>query len=144
MTTTYCFNEAMIVLPDAQAWADHSRQFVEVETSNGTRITLIIARAPADRDSLADFLEKGLADHRSSLRGFNLLSVTERRYPQIAGVELRFQFLDKKQGPIFHHELHCVIGSDRVGFHIVSAVADAEECDAWAHAMLESVDLRGG
>lgn len=144
MSTTYCFNEAMIVLPDAQAWVDHSRQFVDVETSNGTSISLIIARAPADRDSLADFLEKGLADHRSSLRGFNLLSVQERRYPQIAGVELRFQFLDKKQGPIFHHEFHCVIGPDRVGFHVVSAVADAEECDAWAQAMLESVDLREG
>lgn len=142
MKAPYSFNDAQLVLPDAPLWIDRSRQLIEVETSNGTKLTLIIARAPADRTPLGDFLEMGLAEHKRSLRGFNLLSVTERRYPQLLGVELRFQFLDKNLGPIFHHEFHCVIGPDRVGFHIVSAVADAEECDAWSQAMLESVSLR--
>jgi hypothetical protein len=142
MKASYHFNEASLVLPDAYGLADRSRQMLEIETSTGTKLTLIVARGTADDDSLAAFLEKGLAEHRRSLRGFNLLSCTERRYPDLEGVELRFQFVDKKMGPMFHHEFHCAFGSYRLGFHVISAVADAETCDGWAQAMLESVNLR--
>ncbi len=142
MKASYCFNEAMLVLPDAYAVVDRSRQFLEVETSNGVKLVLIVARAPADDQPLETFLQKGLEDHRRSLRGFTLLSCTERRYPELVGVELRFQFVDKNQGPMFHHEYHCVLGPDRVGFHVIGAVSDAEACDTWAQQMLESVTIR--
>lgn len=142
MKVAYNFNEAAMVLPDAYGLVDRSRQFLQIETSNGTKLTLIIARAPSDGESLQGFMEKGLSEHRRSLRGFNLLSCTERRYPELVGIEVRFQFVDKSEGPVFHHEFHCVMGEDRIGFHIISAVSDSEECDAWTQAMLESVGIR--
>jgi hypothetical protein len=142
MQVPYNFNEASLVLPDAYGLVDRSRQFLQVETSNGTKLTLIVARAPADDQSLQSFMEKGLTEHRRSLRGFNLLSCTERRYPDLVGIEVRFQFVEKGEGPVFHHEFHCVLGEERIGFHVIAAVADLEECDAWTQAMLESVALR--
>ena len=51
MKASYCFNEAMLVLPDAYAVVDRSRQFLEIETSNGVKLVLIVARAPADGSS---------------------------------------------------------------------------------------------
>jgi hypothetical protein len=139
----YLMNEASFDLPDLDGLVDRSRQFLEVKLEDGTTIDLVIARAPLPAgEDLGAAVEAGLADQRRSLRGFTVISAKEREYPELVGIEVRVRFIDKKEGPIFHHEFHTVVGAQRIGFHAICAVASADACDAWMERLLEGVKLR--
>ncbi len=141
--TTYLFNEAQFDLPEVSRLIDRSRQFLELETEDGSKISLVIARAPAkEGDVLRTVVEAGIAEQRRLLRAFTVLSAKERDYSSMHGIEVRLRFIDKKEGPIYHHEYHTVFGNTRVGFHAICPVARAEYCDAWMETVLESVSLR--
>ena len=141
--TTYLFNEAQFDLPEISSLIDRSRQFLEIKTEDGSKISLVIARAPAKEDDvLRTVVENGIAEQRRLLRAFTVLSAKEREYNAMQGIEVRLRFIDKNEGPIYHHEYHTVFEDTRVGFHAICAVARAEYCDAWMEAVLESVSLR--
>lgn len=141
--TTYLFNEAQFDLPEIESVVDRSRQFLEIKTEDGSKISLVIARAPAkEGEELRTVVEAGIAEQRRLLRAFTVLSAKERTYSATSGIEVRLRFIDKAEGPIYHHEFHTVFGDTRVGFHAICAVARAEYCDAWMETLLESVSLR--
>jgi hypothetical protein len=139
----YLMNEASFDLPDLVGLVDRSRQFLEVKLEDGVQIDLVIARAPMPQDQdLHAAVEAGLADQRRSLRGFTVISAKEREYAELVGIEVRVRFIDKKDGPIFHHEFHTTIDAQRIGFHAICAVTNADACDAWMARLLEGVKLR--
>lgn len=139
----YYLNEALLLLPDVRGLVDRSRQFIEIELEDGATLDLVIARAPlAPNDTLQSCVETGLADQRRMLRGFTLLSSREHDYAALSGIEVRLQFIDKKEGPIYHHEFHALTGQDRIGFHGICAVAHAGVCDRWMQSVLTGMKLR--
>jgi hypothetical protein len=141
--TSYHFNEAMFALPEVERLVDHSRQFLEITTEDGSTLDLVIARTPViEGQPLRTAVENGLTEQRRSLRAFSVLSAREREYPALHGIEVRLRFIDKSEGPIYHHEFHTLMGHTRVGFHAICAVARADYCDSWMEALLESVKTR--
>jgi hypothetical protein len=139
----YYFDEALVKLPRVVTMADRSRQLLEIRTESGADIMLVIARAPlGPTETLARCVDGGLEDQRRSLRGFELLSKTEKTYGTVIGIEVRLKFVDKVEGPLFHHEFHGALGASRLGFHGVAPLAHAEECDAWMREVLESLSPR--
>ncbi len=141
--TTYLFNEAQFDLPEISSLIDRSRQFLEITTEDGSKISLVIARAPAkEGEELRTVVEAGISEQRRLLRAFTVLSAKERDYSAMRGIEVRLRFIDKSEGPIYHNEYHTVFGDTRVGFHAICPVSRAEYCDAWMETLLESVSLR--
>ncbi|NUP05375.1 MAG: DcrB-related protein [Polyangiaceae bacterium] len=141
--TPFYFNEAMVTLPGVAGMVDRSRQYLEIETVEGAKLELVIARAPLDADeSLEAAVEKGIADQRRMLRAFTLLSKSEQTHAGMAGIEVHLRFIDPDVGPIYHYEFHSVVGDDRIGFHGICAVSHMEACDTWMRSVLESVRLR--
>lgn len=139
----YHCNEAVLLLPNVQSCVDRSRHIVEVVTDDGAEIQLVVARALVTPGlNLTASVESDLADRRRSLRGFELISATERDYPAFVGVEARIRFVDKQRGAMFHHEFHCVVGALRLGYYGICRFEHAATCDAWMQTVLQSVKLR--
>ncbi len=140
--TPYYFDEALLRLPRVASLLDRSRQILQIQTDDGAEIELVIARAPLPPEAtLRSCVDADLEEEKRSLRGFELLSDTERSYDALDGIEVRMRFIDKR-GPTFHHELHAVLGSNRIGFHGVSRMVHAEACDAWMTEALANMTLR--
>lgn len=140
----YYLNEAMLALPGVRNIVDLSRQHLEIQTEEGVAIDLIIGRRRAQEgETLQKVVEATLADRRRTLRGFELGGVTPREYPGVVGIEVTLSFVDQQRGPRFYHELHCLLEGTQLGFHAISALADAQACDAWMRAMLGGLKLRG-
>jgi hypothetical protein len=139
----YYIDEALLSLPDVVSLVDRSRQYLTIRTADGLEMELVIARVPlAPEATLASRVEKDIAEQRRSFRGFELLSVEERTYEAMVGIEVRMRFIDAAKGPLFHHELHSLVGSNRIGFHGVAKVMHADACDAWMRTMLAEMTPR--
>lgn len=139
--TSYFIDEAQLTLPDVVSLVDRSRQYLAIRTESGLELDLVIGRAPLARDAtLESRVQSDIAEQKRSFRGFELLSVEERAYEAMVGIEVRLRFIDSAKGPMFHHELHSLVGATRIGFHGVCKVMHAEACDAWMRAMLAQIE----
>jgi len=142
MTPYYC-NEAMLELPKVASLVDLTRQFLQIVTEDGAEVELVIERARATAgQSLTSFVEAGLAQRRRSQRGFEIMSLTQREYPDVRGVEARLTFIDKEHGPRFVHEFHCALGSMWIAYQGTCRLAQATHCDEWMQTVVKSLKLR--
>lgn len=142
MTPYHC-NEAILQLPSVRILVDVTRQVLDIVTEDGVELQFVIARVPVTASlSLAASVEEGVAERMRSLRGFQLVSSTEREYPEVTGVEVRVTYVDKERGPMFIHEFHCVLGGTRIGYHGSCRLAHAAACDEWMQLMLQDLKLR--
>lgn len=142
MIPYYC-NEAMLLLPNVRSVVDCTRHSLEIETEDGTKLDLVIARIPVTTEPLREVVERGLADQERSLKGFMLLAKAEGEYGGLFGIEVRMRFIDKERGPLYHHVFHTIIERDRVGFFGISRVAHQAATEAWMVAMLSNLKPRG-
>lgn len=142
MLPYYC-NEAMLLLPNVRSLVDATRHSLEIVTEDGTKLDLVIARITTDpNESLHQAVERGLADQARSLTGYQVLSRTEIEYAGLVGIEIKIRFVDKRQGPLFHHVFHTLVDGNRVGFFAISTVANATACEAWMSGMLANMKPR--
>lgn len=142
MIPYYC-NESMLQLPNVRSMVDLTRQFLELVTEEGAELELVIERVRmAENVSLAACVDATLAERKRSVRGFEIVSVTEREYPDVVGVEARLTYVDKERGPRFVHEFHCAPESMRLSYFGSCRLAQATACDQWMQATLESIKLR--
>ncbi len=142
MTPYHC-NEAILQLRNVRTMVDLTRQLLGIVTEDGVELELVIVRTPATAgQSLKVAVDEGVAERKRSLRGFEVVSSTERDYPALIGMEVRVTHVDSRRGPRFTHEFHCVIGGLRTGFHCTCRLADAPACDEWMQLMLEDLALR--
>ncbi len=142
MLPYYC-NEALLMLPRVRSIQDRTRQDLAIVTEEGTKLTLVIARAPSGPDeSIHAVIDKGLKEQQRGLLGFQLIEKTEVEYGGLLGVEVKVRWIDKTDGPIFHYVFHTKVGDERIGFFGISTVADAGACAEWMVAMLSNLKLR--
>jgi hypothetical protein len=138
----YYFDEAMLHLPRVTGLVDRTRHILDIQTDDGAEFGLAIVRGPFPPDvTLRACIMNEIEEHQRSLRGFELLSCTERSYEGVSGIEVRFRFIDKP-GPTFHHEFHTVLGSARIGFLGMALMVHAKACDAWMVEALSNLTLR--
>ena len=139
----YLCNEAVLQLHELHSLVDLTRHCLEIRTEDGTDLQFVIERArPVANVSLAASVESSLAERRRSVRGFELVSVTEREYPDIAGLEARMTYIDSVRGPLFAYELHCVLDGTQVTFQGSSRMPHAAACDEWMQTTLRDLKLR--
>lgn len=142
MLPYYC-NEALLMLPRVRSLEDRTRQDLAIVTEEGTKLNLVIARAPSGPDeSLHTVVDKGLKEQERGLSGFRLIDKIEAEYGGLLGVEVKMRWVDKTAGPIFHYVFHTKVEHERIGFFGISTVADAEACAAWMVAMLSQLKVR--
>lgn len=142
MNPYYC-NDAVLQLHNVHSLVDATRQCLQIVTQDGAELELVIERLPlASSTTLAGAVEASLAERRRSLRGFELVSLTERDYPAVSGTEARFTYLDKERGPVFFHELHYELERTRVAYICRSRLAQAAACDHWMQTTLQDLRLR--
>jgi hypothetical protein len=142
MTPYHC-NEAILQLRNVRTMVDLSRQLLGIVTEEGVELDFLIAHVPMKPDqTLKAVVEEGVAARKRSLRAFEVVSLTEREYPAVVGVEVRVTHIDKTRGPRFTHEFHCVIAGTRTGYHCTAPLAEAATCDEWMQQMLEDLTLR--
>ncbi|MBL8740307.1 MAG: hypothetical protein JNK04_04405 [Myxococcales bacterium] len=142
MTPYHC-NEAILQLRNVRSMVDLSRQLLNIVTEDGVELELVIIHVPAKPDeTLKAAVEEGIAERKRSLRGFQVVSMAEREYPAVVGMEIRWTFVDRRRGPLFTYELHCILEGMRIGYHGTVALADAAACDEWMQMMLEELRLR--
>lgn len=138
----YYFDEAMLHLPRVAHMVDRSQHLLEIQTEDGAEFSLVISRGPLPPDTtLRARIKDDVDEHQRSLRGFELLSCTERTYEGLAGIEVRYRFIDKP-GPTFRHEFHSALGPSRIGFFGVARMEHAEACDTWMVEALSHLALR--
>jgi DcrB len=138
----YYFDEAMLHLPRVTRLIDASRHILGIQTDDGAEFDLVIARGPLPPDTtLRSCVQADIEEQQRSLRGYELLSCTDRSYDELQGIEVRLRFIDKP-GPTFRHEFHAALGSGRIGFLGVARMNDAEACDAWMVEALNQLTLR--
>ena len=142
MIAYYC-NEAVLQLPDVYRLVDLSRQQLEVITEAGVELQFVIERAPLSKGStLAAAVLESISERKRSVRGFELLSTTEREYPALMGTETRLHFVDKERGPLFHHEFRTVMEGTLLTYMGASRLVHAAACDAWMQGALHSLKGR--
>jgi len=142
MIPYYC-NEAMLELHGVRSLVDRTRQLLEIVTEGGAEIELSIERLPLSPPAtLAASVDARVAERRRSLRGFELLSTTEREYPSAIGLEVRSTFVDKERGPRFLHEFHCALDGTWMLWQGSCRLSHAAACDAWMQTTLQSLTLR--
>jgi hypothetical protein len=142
MTPYHC-NEAILQLRNVRTMVDLSRQLLGIVTEEGVELELLIVHVPMKPDqTLKAMVEDGVAARKRSLRAFEVVSLAEREYPAVLGVEVRVTHIDQNRGPRFTHEFHCVIDGTRTGYHCTVALADAATGDEWMQHMLEDLTLR--
>ncbi len=139
----YFCNEAVLELHKLHSMIDLTRQCLELRTEDGVELHFVIERArPGAAVALAASVEASLAERRRSVRGFELVSVTEREYPDVTGVEARMTYIDRDRGPLFAYELHSILDGTRITFQGSSRVAHATACDEWMQTTLRHLKLR--
>lgn len=139
---SYYFDEAMMHLPRVASLVDRSRHFLDIQTEDGAELAFVIVRGPFPAGAtLRSSVKADIEEQQRSLRGFELLSSTERSYDTLNGIEVRFRFIDKP-GPTFRHEFHTALGSARLGFFGITTMIHAEACDAWMMEALSNLTLR--
>ena len=142
MIPYYC-NDAILQLPNVYSLVDLTRQFLEIVTVEDTELQLVIERARMAPDmSLQAAVDASIAERKRSQRGFELVSLSEREYPAVTGVEACVTFVDRERGPRFLHEFHCVVAETRVAYLCTSRLAHAPVCEQWMHTMLEHLTLQ--
>lgn len=140
---SYFCNEAVLQLEDVYSLVDRTRQQLEIVTESGVELQLVIERTPmTSTTTLASAVEASISERRRSLRGFELLSATQREYPAVIGTEARLTYIDKERGPLFHHEFHCVIDRSLIAYVGSCRLAHAAACDPWMQSALHSIKLR--
>lgn len=142
MNPYYC-NDAVLQLHNVHTLVDLTRQCLQIVTQDGAELELIIERLPMTQNAtLAGTVETSLAERRRSMRGFELVSVTQRDYPEVSGTEARLTYLDREHGPLFFHEFHYEVERTRVAYICRSRLAQAALCDQWVQTTLETLRLR--
>ncbi len=142
MTPYYC-NEAMLQLPNVASLVDLTRQLLQVVTTDGAELELVIERARATTgQSWTSFVEAGVAERRRSQRGFELVSLAPCDYPGVRGIQARLTFVDKELGPRFVHEFHCAPDTTWIVDQGSCRLPHAAHCDAWMQTVVESLQLR--
>ncbi|NUP10792.1 MAG: hypothetical protein HOW73_32510 [Polyangiaceae bacterium] len=142
MIPYYC-NEAMMELHNVRSFTDLTRQLLEIVTEEGAELELVIERLrTTPTTTLAASVEARIAERRRSTRGFELVSMNERAYPDVVGIEARFTFVDKERGPRFVHEFHCALDATWMVYQGSCRLAHAAACDGWMQPTLESIKLR--
>jgi hypothetical protein len=140
---SYYFDEAMLHLPRVASLVDRSRHLLDIKTEAGAEFAFVIMRGPLPPPdaTLRSAVKADIEEQQRSLRGFELLSSTERSYDALNGIEVRYRFIDKP-GPTFRHEFHTALGSARIGFFGIATMIHAEACDAWMREALSNLTLR--
>lgn len=140
MNVYHC-NEAVLNLPELYSLVDQTRQCLQIVTESRLELELVIERERATKE-LAAYVDASVGERMRSLRGFELVSRTDREYPQLFGSEVRVTWVDRERGPRFAHELHALIGSTKIAWIGTCRLATASACDAWMQTMLHHVQLR--
>lgn len=141
MNSYYC-NDVVLPLPNVQRVVDLSRHCLEIVTEEDAELQLVIERARPKPDvTLQAEVEKLVAERRRSWRGFELMSLTERSYADITGLEVRVNYVDKERGPLFVHEFHCMLGEARLTYVASCRLVHTAACGEWMNAMLEDITL---
>ena len=143
----YYMDEAALSLP-ASRLVDRSVHEMDVETPEGARLHFAVVRRPlAAGEAVADKLGALLAEKERSLRGFSLISLEERRYPALAGLEARLRYRGDPE-IVYQHQLHAAVSmgaeSTWLAFHAESKLEDAAACDAWMAEVMGTIRLRDG
>ena len=142
MSSYYC-NDAVLELHNLHSFVDLTRQYLQLVTRDGAELELVIERLPLARSTtLQAAVEASIAERKRSVRGFELVSVADRDYPEVSGTEVRITHLDKERGPQFFHELHYQLEGTRVVYSCRSRLAHANACDQWMQATLQTLRLR--
>jgi len=140
---SYFCNEAVLQLEDVYSLVDRTRQHLEIVTETGVELQLVIERRRMEaNETLGTSIEASVQERKRSLRGFELLSTTQREYPAVIGTETRLTYIDKERGPVFHHEFHCVVDGTLIGYVGSCRVAQAAACDPWMQSALHYLKLR--
>lgn len=140
MIPYYC-NDAVLQLHNVHSLVDLTRQCLEIVTGEGAELQLVIERVRMTPNvSLAASVEASLAERGRSLRGFELVSVTQRDYSEVTGTESRLTFLDKDRDSLFLHEFHYEV--ERTWIHGSCRLAHAAACDEWMQTTLQYLKLR--
>jgi len=139
----YYFNEAVIDLGDIRWLVDSTRHHLEVATAGGAELRLEIERSPlADGATLRAAVEATLAERIRSVRQFEIMSRTDRAYPEVDGLEITLTFIDKERGPLFVHEFHCAFERTHVCYRGSCRIQHSAACDEWMRATLQSLRPR--
>ncbi len=141
MSSYYC-NDVALHLPDVQTVVDLSRHALEITTTDGAALSLVIERTKFDPDKgIAAAVEATIAERKRSQRGFEVISKTERAYPDVTGLEVCVTFVDKERGPQFAFEFHCAVGEIHLAYLCTCRVAHAATCEPWMQTMLAELTL---
>jgi hypothetical protein len=143
MTPYYC-NDLVLHLPDVQSAVDGSRHCLKIVTTEGVELELVIERGPKKPNTtLSSVVEGSVAERRRSLRGFEVESVRERSFPEVAGIEIYSTYVDKERGPLAVVEFHSELEDTHVIYRGSCRVARATACQQWMEVMLEELALPG-
>jgi hypothetical protein len=143
----YYMDEAALSLP-ALSIVDRSVHEMAVVTPEGARLHFAVMRRPlAAGEAVADRLGALLAEKERALRGFTLIALEERRYPELSGLAAQLRYRGDPE-IVYQHQFHAAVSmgaeSTWLAFHAEAALADAEACDRWMVEVLSNLRLRGG
>lgn len=146
--SSYYMNEAALFLPGAASVLDRTTHEIDVTLEGGVELRLMVVRRALDpAETVKARLAEMVAEKDRALHGFSVISLEERAYPSIAGLELRVRYRDEGT-VVFQHQLHAAIVTEQgvtwIAFHGETDVEHAELCDRWMAAMLAEVRLRDG
>lgn len=142
MTSYFC-NEAALELPGVYSLVDVTRHCLEIRTEEGAELQFVIERPRNPQQlAVAAAVEASVAERRRSLRGFELLSLGEREYQDLSGVEVRATYIDRERGPLFLHELHCQLDRTQLVYQGTCRMPFAAACDQFMFTTLGTLRRR--
>lgn len=141
MTSYYC-NDLALQLPNVDKVVDRTRHFLEILTTDGVELQLVIERTPMKADTtVAAIVEASVAERMRSLRGFEVASLNERTFADVTGVEAVVTYVEKERGPLSVFEFHCVVGETRIAYLCSTRVVNAAAVQQWMQTMLQELTL---
>lgn len=143
-------NEAALELPSVAGVVDRSTHDLEVTLDDGGTLRFLVVRRPLGGPSsgLAERVGALMGEKSRALRGFRVLSLAERWYPSIGGIEVKLRHRGEDGEMLYQHQLHAALEwEERVtwlAFHGEMPIEAAEVCDRWMTSVLEGLVIRDG
>lgn len=136
----YNIDEGVLTLPGS--WEDQSVNILATPAPDGSNFGIVITRFHlAEKESLAAFVDKHLAENAQLLRGFELLGRRDAVVGSLPAVEAKIRWLKDRQ-MMFHHMAFVEYYRRVVVVTASSLVQNADACEQLMDGVLPTIQFR--
>jgi hypothetical protein len=140
--STYYTNEAAFDLPDA-GFVDRTVTYLEGKSPAGNDVVFLMERHSFPQGkSLRQVTTDHIDDARRRLRGYSVLSQTDRQVCDLPAIDVGVRWRDESGEPVYTRQVHVVVGETWLIVAGEVHFEDRELCDAYVEQVVGSLRLR--